>query len=311
MKIDVQNVFEKAIANGNFIRLKEESSIGIFYSVDEKKQPSIAFMTQNPPVEIESTKCIKVSQWEEGPMVYWTKMGLQAEIARLTFYSLCNDLIETTKKYDNENEAILAVANRFRNWKKMFQGAPKKMSEEEYKGLLGELLFLYKKMIPFYGIDCAIGSWSGANKTAKDFSVNEKWYEVKSTSSASTEVVISSLTQLESDYIGYLVVVKTERMSSEYNDGLSSVNEVANAIISQIDNESVKDDFINKLNAYGYDMSDNELENNKYRFVAINAYRVDKDFPKITSEEVPSRAIVKVAYSISLAAIDGFREDIL
>ena len=311
MKIDVQSIFEKAIANGNFIRLKEESSIGIYYSLDENKQPSIAFLTKIPPTEIESTKCIKVSQFEESPKVYWTKMGLQSPAARLTFYSLCNDLIETAQKYNDENEAILAVANRYRNWKKLFQGSPKKMSEEEYKGLLGELLFLYKKMIPYYGVNVAINSWSGANKTAKDFSVKEEWYEVKSTSSSSSEVLISSLTQLESENEGYLIVVKTEKMSMEYSDGMSSVDEVANAIISQIDNEKVKDNFIYKLNEYGFDLEEKENENNRYRFVSLNSYRVDKSFPKITTQEVPCEAITKVAYSLSLAAIDGFKEDIL
>ena len=46
-------------------------------------------------------------------------------------------------------------------------------------GLIGELLFLRDEMIPTKGLDAALESWMGPEKTHKDFSYDNDWYEVK------------------------------------------------------------------------------------------------------------------------------------
>lgn len=312
MKIDVKAIFEKATPNGSFIKLRlDEAALGVYYSVDEKRIPSIAFMTTQPPIEIESTKCISATQWQERALVYWTKLCLLYEPARMNYYSLCNDLIETICNCKTEKDAVVALSNRYRNWKRLFQGAAKKMSEEEYKGLFGELYFLLKKMIPTYEIDKAIRAWGGPKKTAKDFAIDESWYEIKTTSSSSSEVMISSITQLDADNEGYLVVVKIERMSDEYYDGQSTVGEIVNAIMLQISENGLKDIFIDKLVSYGYDMEESESENGHYKVNVVKAYKVVEGFPRITSKSIGNQAITKVTYAISLPAITNFEEDIL
>ena len=51
----------------------------------------------------------------------------------------------------------------------MFQGKPNKLQEQDIMGLIGELLFLRDYMIPTYGEDIALLSWSGSELTHKDF----------------------------------------------------------------------------------------------------------------------------------------------
>ena len=119
--IDIQKIFEELNQCDNFKKIKlENSPINVFLGCREKMLPSIAFMSSNPPILIESTQCIKVSQWEEKEKVYWSSFDLQASDARVIFYALCMDLINSTQGEKTDNDALLQVRNRYTIWRKMF-----------------------------------------------------------------------------------------------------------------------------------------------------------------------------------------------
>lgn len=106
----------------------------------------------------------------------------------------------------------------------MFQNiSTKELSEEKEQGIYGELYFLYKYMIPKYGVEKSILSWAGPHKFNKDFSIDETWYEIKTSSVNANTIEIRSINQLDSDVDGFLTVVKVEKMSMEYRGELSSI----------------------------------------------------------------------------------------
>ena len=51
------------------------------------------------------------------------------------------------------------------------------MNDNEVMGLIGELLFMQDYMIPHYGVNMALDSWMGPEKTHKDYST-ERVFEV-------------------------------------------------------------------------------------------------------------------------------------
>lgn len=71
--------------------------------------------------------------------------------------------------------------------------------------------FLKDYMIPDRGIDVALNSWMGPEKTHKDFSDQQDWFEVKTISFGKECVRISSIEQLDSDIDGTLVVYELEK----------------------------------------------------------------------------------------------------
>ena len=77
----------------------------------------------------------------------------------------------------------------------MFSQKKELISDEQIKGLIGELLFLTDNMIPNYGETRAIQAWSGQEMTRKDFSIDDTWVEVKTIDFGKPTVVISSLEQ--------------------------------------------------------------------------------------------------------------------
>lgn len=64
--IDVQKIFEELNRADGFIKIKiEESPVGIYCGVKENGLPCLAFMSQHPPLTIESTQYLQVTQWSE------------------------------------------------------------------------------------------------------------------------------------------------------------------------------------------------------------------------------------------------------
>ena len=191
----------------------------------------------------------------------------------------------------------------------MFQNiSAKELSEEKEQGLYGELYFLYKYMIPKYGVDVAVVSWAGPHKFNKDFSVDETWYELKTSSVNATTVEIRSINQLDSDKIGYLSVVKVEKMSPEYKGKLSSIFELIQVIMNEISSISIQDDFLNKLIESGVG-PENNFGSRRYDMKNIILYEVSKDFPRLTKTTINFNEIENVTYTINLSGIERFKAE--
>lgn len=61
----------------------------------------------------------------------------------------------------------------------MFKPNHGNLSEIEIMGLIGELLFLKGVMIPDKGLDKALESWTGPEKTHKDFRLMKNGMKLK------------------------------------------------------------------------------------------------------------------------------------
>ncbi len=310
MKIDVGPLFKnlKTTKPNELSRISGvNSSIGVFYGYHSGMNYRLAFMSSVEPPQLHSTASIRIFQWNESENIYWTCFDLIDSSAKTIFYKFGNDLIESVNANGNENVSLMAMKNRFFIWKKMFKSLKSQMSDESYKGLFGELYFIQERLILDYGVDETIKMWSGAESTNKDFSTGTNWFEVKTISSSRNAVAISSMEQLESDNDGKLVVVKTEKMSNQYDDGKCTVRQLINLIMNQIDDDSIKDMFVDKLVLYGFD--EETTQNTTYKVVKINSYRVSGDFPRVTRNKIPYNAITKLSYELSLSAIDNYLED--
>ena len=306
---DIERLFNQIPVGMALAKLKVEGCpLGVYYGRSESGNLRFAFMTENPPMVIDSTGNIKVTQWAEGTNVYWTCFELLVDHAKQVFFVLCNNLVKSAIGCQSEDVAMAAVKNRFTTWKKLFKNPSAEMTEELYKGLLGELFFLKNYLMSSYDSATAICAWSGPDRTAKDFAVRNEWFEVKTVSTNAETVKISSLTQLDSVEPGHLVIVKTEKMSSEFDNGECTVEQLLTAILNAISDESLKDDFVKKVTLYGYSLDTDPSQFHKFRFVKMDFYHVDGDFPKITTDKVPYSEIVRVAYELSISSIEKYLE---
>ena len=114
------------------------------------------------------------------------------------FYSLCQDLIGSTRPCDDHTDAVNMLIRRLRSWQIFLSsGKPKILSDEKIRGLIAELIFLESHLFPYFETDAAIDYWTGPEGSSQDFNIQSTVVEVKSQLGEKPRIVrISSADQL-------------------------------------------------------------------------------------------------------------------
>lgn len=282
-----------------FSRVDTNHILNWHIGVDEKGQKSIEYRSNFTARKVTGTKCIEVNQYKKDE--YCTiRFSLCDKNLDDLFYKFCDDMVEKTRGIKDAALGYNAVIERFTLWKKLFiQSRDDILSEEKIMGLIGELLFLKNYLFEKYGCDEAIKGWSGQDRTRKDFSYGEEWYEAKAISYNKDSVSISSLEQLDANNPGELAVILLEKMSPSFN-GIT-LNSLVWAICNEIESIEYRDLFLLKVetSGYAYNLA---YDSFVYALKSIKRYAVDDDFPKMTPSLVPT-GIVSAKYEISLLTI--------
>lgn len=217
--IDFESIYKaiSAEAVANQKKLSIDSSLGVFYGISPEGYYRLAFMSSIAAPKMESTRLLRVTQGKENDDVFWTCFDLLNMDAKKVFYTFCANLIESIVSIKDETIALRQLKVRYITWKAMFKNEiTKAIPKEIVQGLFGEMYYLKNEMFPQYGVNDSVKAWSGPDGKSKDFSIGTTWYEIKTVGANATTVRISSLTQLSSENVGHLVILKAEGMSEEF-----------------------------------------------------------------------------------------------
>ena len=216
------------------------------------------------------------------------------------FITFCNDVCKQTERLQKDSpKGYEAVCNAYFVWQKMFKGQNDILGESAIKGLIGELLYLKNNIIPIYGTTKSIEAWSGTDKTKKDFSIDNTWYEIKTIDVGKPTVEISSIEQLDSSTEGTLAVFQVEKMAPSFNG--VNLNSLAESIITLFTSLQDKDDFISKLNKAGY-FPNTDYEEFVYDVKKLTEYNVDNSFPRLKKDGIPV-AVASASYELLLSEL--------
>ncbi len=304
MNSKIYDLFSRGFQSGHFTRIGGNDSLNLYIGKDDHARYCFEFRGHHTPSKVMGSDVISVSQTKSDDDIC-LRFALTDSDLLEHFCTFCQDLIDSTSDINDDNAAYRAICTRYASWKKLFKLSSKKLSEPEIMGLIGELLFLQDQMIPIYGIDQALESWTGPEKTHKDFSLADSWYEVKTVSSGKESVTISSIEQLDGEQVGFLAVYKLEKMSPSYN-GIKLLG-IISSILGKITTSAQKEVFMSKLEQFGFDFSP-EYDNYVYTLSDFSIYGVKEDFPRLLRTEVPL-AICKAQYDIILSDIAKFKID--
>lgn len=221
------------------------------------------------------------------------------------FLMLCSDLINTMKDFDGD--IISTLIKRLERWQKLLQrSALRVMSIEEQMGLFGELIVLRDYLIPVYKYNRGINSWVGSFGDKQDFLLDNLAVEVKSFRLTSgNNVWISSKEQLNSEKTPlYLFTCAINEVSNG-----ETIEDVIQSIYKEIEIESLKEEFLTKVEKYGYIPEVQTDMLLKFRVEKMKAYEVSEGFPKLSLEQV-SPLIRNMKYSIDLSGCAQFKVNI-
>ena len=297
---DIYKIFKEGFQCGYYQRVGDNRLISLYIGKDCNGRYSFEYRGSYKPIRINSSDVIIVTQTKSKDD-YCLSFSLDKPELLEYFCTFCQDLIDSCAPVTDDTTAYKMLYSRFMSWKKLFKPNNGNMTEMEIMGLLGELMFLRDYMIPKYDVQEALDSWMGPEKTHKDFSTDDIWFEIKTINSGKESVKISSIEQLDSSVSGYLVVFALEKMSPSY-DGLT-LNTIVDGILSKMTSHIQKDLFISKLELYGYDFSP-DYNNYVYSLTMETIYLVDESFPRLKRDQVPI-SITKVQYELALSEIEN------
>ena len=216
------------------------------------------------------------------------------------YLEFLENIIENVKLTSNKTTVVNLILKKINIWirffkKKKFEG----LSEEEIRGLIGELLFI-KKFSLNKDFKENILRWKGCENGLHDFDFKEKKAEIK-TFSQSGIIRISLIDQLDiqKNKNIYLICFGLSK-----KDGQFSLNDLINEIQKKLEG-NLSLIFRDKLKSYGYFEIHKNDYNEKYRNFDEHFYKITSEFPKILSKDTQS-GITNISYGLDTNLLSSF-----
>lgn len=240
-----------------------------------------------------------------GPILYIRlKENSQLEL----FEALCRDVMAACEHAECEREALERAIGRTFRWHNLLRGGKLGvLSEEEQKGLIGEIEVL-KLLIGEIGPKATLEGWTGPSGAPKDFELHGDCIEVKARRGASQPFVsISSEHQL-SDVPSrrlWLAVISVDRTQPPHGRSLNEfVSEVSELLQEQ--DPGAMGYWETRLAEAGFDGAD-DYSAWRWLISTPEFHAVSADFPRIVSP-LPT-GVTNVSYAISLSECARHRSE--
>lgn len=228
---------------------------------------------------------------------------------REVFHRFCVDVVEATRVAKSADEAIERFLARTWRWHRLLRsGQDGRLSEEEQKGLIGELRVIEGCLLEVIDARDAVECWTGPLGAPKDFELGLVAIEAKARSPQRAEVRISSVDQLDSAGMSRLFLSVIE-VGAAFDDSVTAVTvaDLATRLRSRIAalDMSAAIVFDERLAATGFDWEE-DYSNRRWNIGDEVLYEVADGFPRLTPSMVPA-SVDDVRYTISMAGCEGFR----
>ena len=312
---DIEALAERSQINARRIPSAGSTAWGMYWAVDAQRH--CLLILQRGSGDRHSHRLprlrglsVEVSATEDGlgeRVVIRLTDGEQREV----FHRFCVDIVEATRVARSAEEATERFLARTWRWHRLLRsGRDGRLSDDEQKGLIGELRVIERYLLSVIGAREAVEGWTGPLGSPKDFQFGLVGVEAKARSPQRSEVGISSIHQLDSSSANRLFLSVTE-VATALDESATAVaiTDVANRVrtaIAGID-MSAMILFEERLAATGFDWED-DYSDKRWTIGDEALYEVADGFPAITPSMVPA-GIDDVRYTINLSGCERFRVD--
>ena len=295
-------LFEKNSARGAYSLFDSQHPLRIYLGTNNDGQKSLTVINASDRIDAYSTKIVEVKYERYSDNDSALSFNLLDNKFSEFFYSFCEDVISNTYSA-RESDGFLPVIRRYEAWQAFFKRNNNYLSESEIKGLIGELLFIDKYLIPKFGAERAIQSYIGISNEHKDIELGDTWHEIKAIHNGATSVNISSLEQLDSTRVGHLEVVILDEGARSAE--ATNLNQLVDKIVEQLSGAALHE-FEDKLLNKGYSYSE-YYDAFSYIPVSATSYQIVGAFPKLSRDNVPD-GVLSAKYELSLIALNDYKE---
>ena len=230
---------------------------------------------------------------------------------REIFYRFCMDVVRATRAAGSEAEAVELFLGRTWRWHRLLRsGRDSRLTDEEQRGLLGELRLIEEHLLPVLGPAAAVRCWTGPLDAPRDFEISTVHVETKTRTPMRSAVTVSSESQLDPGGCDRLFLhVVTIGPATEGSEGAVTVTDAARRVLGQIEDQDplAAETFEERLLATGFDW-EHDYADSSWLVTEESLFEVKDEFPRITRSLVPP-GIEDVRYSLGLPVCEDWRVD--
>lgn len=225
------------------------------------------------------------------------------------FYRFCSDIVDAVGMAESGQEALDICIMRTWRWHRLLRGGRDgRLTVEEQKGLIGELLLLEQHVVSAIGVREGIESWVGPLGAQRDFEIGIVGVESKAHAPLASTLRIASAEQLDSTQTTplFLHVIEIAEALGEVA-GAVTVTDIVDRVRELIETSdmAVRGDFEERLWAVGYNSAD-DYSDRRWVIGSTSFFRVVDDFPRITPRMLPA-GVTDVRYQVTLAQCEELR----
>jgi len=239
---------------------------------------------------------------------YLMSLKLMDSAYRDLFYRLCMDIVGAASAAGSERDAVEMALARTWRWHHLLRGGgDDRLSEEEQKGLLGELMVLKDLMLKSLSIRDAVSSWLGPLGAPKDFEIRRIAVEAKARRGGATPyVAVSSEHQLDATGVDALFLRVSELNQATIDvPNAFCLTSFARSLQTMLAFDPLAADrFESLLLAAGFRW-EHDYSDSLWVHGADRTYQVKNGFPRITPDLYAS-GVSLVRYSVFLADCEPF-----
>lgn len=274
---------------------------------DAEQRRLLLLITPETPPKTHGMRSIKIQSLKRDDGKWALLLTLESLSLAPMFSLLCEDLIESSRDTGvPPDESLGFVLKRLGGWRKMLErGTPNLLSDNEVRGLCGELLFL-QRLLGQLGKTEAVRAWCGPQRADQDFQTPVSAWEVKTIRPGADTIAVSSETQLQTLACPvHLVVFELAESESGPVGGFtlnSLVSDIRNALAEDYD---AGERFDAQLITAGY-LPRHEYNMPSLAVLSMSLFLVETNFPRITPDML-SPGIRRVSYDIHIPECEDFR----
>lgn len=217
------------------------------------------------------------------------------------YLEFLENIIENINSSDNKKTIVQLIIKKINIWIKFFKKEKfDGLSEEEIRGLIGELLFIKNFSNKKADFKNNILKWKGCENGLHDFETIRSKIEIKTFSSEGI-IRISYPDQLDINKYKNIFFIC---YSLQKEGGVFSLNDIVKEIQEKLDKD-FSFIFLDKLKSYGYFEAHKGKYNDKYKNIKIYYYQITKDFPKILQGDLHN-SIKKIRFGLDTNLLSSY-----
>jgi hypothetical protein len=228
------------------------------------------------------------------------------------FTALAEDVAPRVAAAPSARAAAKVLMGRLRRWQKFLEARATGLSQEQQRGLYGELRTLHAHLLPALGAPAALAGWRAPKAAHQDFQFASGALEVKTTTAKQPQSVrITSERQLDDTGIPalflHLVVLDERRVEGTGSSRGETLPEIVGHLRRQLQvDDRIAETFDDRLLEAGYlDADGPHYEECRFTLRWERTFRVRRGFPRLMECDLHA-GIGDVSYALAIAACEPF-----